>query len=178
VRKLNIYWTEISRGTDRMILAATDNGLCYAGGWNRPADEMLSRIRTRFGNEAIERSDDAMGHYAGQFLAYFAGALHHFSLPLDLGGTPFQRSVWAILEKIPYGRTMTYSDIAHWLNRHTAQRAVGAAIGANPALVAVPCHRVIGKSGELTGYRGGLAMKRELLAMETGTISRLFPLTK
>jgi methylated-DNA-[protein]-cysteine S-methyltransferase len=164
-----VYWTEILQGEDCMVLAASEEGLCYAGGWNRPVEEMYDRIRARFKNALIERSDEKMTSYAAQFLAYFAGKRTSFSLPLDLGGTPFQKNVWAVLNDIPYGRKVTYSDIAQKLRRDNAQRAVGAAIGANPVLVAVPCHRVIGKNGELTGYRGGLKMKRDLLELESAS---------
>jgi len=101
-----------------------------------------------------------------QLRAYFAGRLHEFQLPLDLYGTDFQVRVWRELQTIPYGRTCSYSAIAQAIGRPSAVRAVGAANGANPIPIVVPCHRVIGSSGKLVGYGGGLALKRRLLQLE------------
>lgn len=101
-----------------------------------------------------------MAEYAEQLQAYLNGKRTHFSFPVDLAGTPFQLAVWKALSEIPYGSTCSYSDIAEHIEKQAAVRAVGAAIGANPLLMVVPCHRVIGKSGQLTGYRGGLDMKK------------------
>jgi methylated-DNA-[protein]-cysteine S-methyltransferase len=101
-----------------------------------------------------------------QLHAYFAGELERFELPLAPRGTAFQRSVWEALGEIPYGRTTTYSQLAATIGRPGACRAVGAANGRNPLPVIVPCHRVLGAAGALTGYGGGLERKRELLALE------------
>ena len=102
-----------------------------------------------------------------QLAAYFSGERAAFDLPLDLGGgTPFQQAVWQALMGIPAGRTLTYGAIARQLQRPEAVRAVGAAVGRNPVSVIVPCHRVLGTSGALTGYAGGLERKRALLALE------------
>ncbi|MBI2328699.1 MAG: methylated-DNA--[protein]-cysteine S-methyltransferase [Chloroflexi bacterium] len=97
---------------------------------------------------------------------YFAGRLSHFDLPLDLRGTPFQRQVWQRLQGIPYGETISYGDLAHSLGKGNAARAVGAAVGSNPISIIVPCHRVIGSNGKLTGYGGGLPRKSFLLDLE------------
>jgi methylated-DNA-[protein]-cysteine S-methyltransferase len=103
----------------------------------------------------------------GQLKAYFAGVLTEFDLKLDWGGAPdFQRQVWAELVRIPYGQTVSYSDIAHKLGQPTAVRAVGMANRSNPIAIVVPCHRVIGKSGELRGYFYGLDTKMMLLRHE------------
>ncbi len=101
--------------------------------------------------------------------AYFAGELHGFTVPLDLRGTEFQRRVWELLLNIPYGETRTYGQIASALGRPQASRAVGQAIGTNPVAIIVPCHRVIGASGGLVGYGGGLHRKRALLKLEAKT---------
>jgi methylated-DNA-[protein]-cysteine S-methyltransferase len=101
-----------------------------------------------------------------QLHAYFAGELELFDLPLAPVGTAFQRSVWDALAEIPYGSTTTYSELAARIGRPSACRAVGAANGRNPLPVIVPCHRVIGATGTLTGYGGGLGRKRKLLALE------------
>ena len=103
-----------------------------------------------------------------QLRAYFAGQLRHFELPLDLSGTEFQRRVWQELTRIPYGETRTYQEMARAIGSPRAVRAVGAANGANPVAIVVPCHRVIGASGKLVGYGGGLPLKRRLLALERG----------
>jgi methylated-DNA-[protein]-cysteine S-methyltransferase len=105
-----------------------------------------------------------------QLRAYFAGDLRRFELPLDLAGTPFQQRVWRELRKIPYGETLSYGQLACNLGTPAAVRAVGAANGANPVPIVVPCHRVIGASGKLVGYGGGLPLKRRLLALERGSL--------
>ena len=104
--------------------------------------------------------------YAQELIDYMEGKRREFTMPVDLHGTPFQQSVWRALQEIPYGQTVSYSDIAERIQNPKSVRAVGAAIGANPLLITVPCHRVIGKNGNLTGFRGGLEMKRQLLALE------------
>lgn len=103
---------------------------------------------------------------AAQLEAYFAGHRRSFDLPLAPEGSDFQRAVWAALATIPWGRTCSYGELARALGRPRAARAVGAASGRNPLPVVVPCHRLIGSGGALTGYAGGLARKRQLLALE------------
>jgi methylated-DNA-[protein]-cysteine S-methyltransferase len=97
---------------------------------------------------------------------YFAGVRKTFSVPLDFNGTEFQKKVWQALLSIPFGETRTYGEIARQLGNPTASRAVGAANGRNPISIIAPCHRVIGSSGKLTGYGGGLDVKEMLLALE------------
>lgn len=111
-----------------------------------------------------------------QLRAYFRGELTTFDLPLALRGTPFQRRVWAALCGIPYGETRSYGQLAEALGVPTAARAVGLANGRNPVGIIVPCHRVVGADGSLTGYGGGLDRKRRLLAFER-TDEALFPAT-
>lgn len=103
---------------------------------------------------------------ATQLAEYFAGTRTVFDLPLAPRGTAFQRDVWRALDAIPYGETRSYADIAQAIGRPTATRAVGAANGRNPISIVTPCHRVIGRSGALTGFAGGLAAKQHLLAHE------------
>jgi len=102
-----------------------------------------------------------------QLQEYFCGKRKTFDFELDLRGTEFQKSVWTAVSQIPYGSTDTYGHIAQHLGNPKASRAVGAANGRNPVPICVPCHRVIGSSGDLTGYYGGLAIKRNLLQMES-----------
>ncbi len=101
-----------------------------------------------------------------QLLAYFAGKRRAFDVPLRPRGTPFQRRVWAALRTIPYGETKSYGELAAELGQPTAARAVGLANAKNPLPIVIPCHRVIGADGSLTGYAGGLAIKRRLLELE------------
>lgn len=101
-----------------------------------------------------------------QLQEYFAGERTRFDLPLAPRGTSFQLSVWDALRDIPYGETRSYADIARRIGRERATRAVGAANGRNPVAIIIPCHRVIGSSGSLTGYAGGLELKRALLRLE------------
>ena len=115
-----------------------------------------------------KRNDAIFDDLRKQVGAYFGGQLRSFDLPLDPRGTPFQRDVWAALLSIPYGATRTYSDIALAVGRPSAFRAVGAANGANPLPIVVPCHRVIGANGSLTGFGGGMKVKKSLLELESG----------
>ena len=101
-----------------------------------------------------------------QLLAYFAGQLREFNVPLAPEGTPFQKNVWGHLCEIPYGETISYGVLARRTGNPKASRAVGLANGANPIPIIIPCHRVIGSNGKLTGYGGGLSIKEKLLALE------------
>jgi methylated-DNA-[protein]-cysteine S-methyltransferase len=103
---------------------------------------------------------------ARELQAYFAGTLRRFETPLDMQGTAFQKSVWRQLEGIPFGETRSYRQIAEAIGAPQAVRAVGAANGANPVPIVVPCHRVIGSSGKLVGYGGGIELKKKLLSLE------------
>lgn len=143
-----------------LTLVATDgvlSALYMTDQRHRPPEET-------FGHPDPEPFDEVIR----QLTAYFAGELTDFDLPLHLHGTPFQRSVWAELRKIPYGETRTYGELAEILGKPGASRAVGLANGRNPVGIIVPCHRVIGASGSLTGYGGGLDRKQRLLAFEGG----------
>jgi len=108
---------------------------------------------------------------ADQLAAYFAGQLTEFDLPLAPAGTLFQRTVWAALQQIPYGETWSYGQLASKVGNPAAVRAVGLANGRNPIAVVVPCHRVIGADGSLTGYGGGLDRKRFLLDLEASSVN-------
>lgn len=105
-------------------------------------------------------------HVAAELREYFEGKRTSFSFPIRLIGTAFQKAVWEQLQKIPYGQTRTYGEIASAIGRPKASRAIGTACNQNPIWIAVPCHRVIGKRGTLTGYAGGLDLKQKLLELE------------
>jgi methylated-DNA-[protein]-cysteine S-methyltransferase len=118
--------------------------------------------------EGARPADPVLTEAARQLAAYFAGDLREFDLPLRPSGTPFQLGVWEALRSIPYGETIAYGELARSIGRPTAARAVGSANHRNPLPIVVPCHRVIGADGTLTGYAGGLDVKSALLAIESG----------
>ncbi len=124
--------------------------------------------RVPIGPTADAPDDPLLTAAAGQIAAYLAGARRGFDLPVDPVGTPFQQAVWAALVRIPYGETRSYAALAAAIGRPEAVRAVGAANGRNPLSIICPCHRVVGAGGSLTGFAGGLAAKRWLLALEAG----------
>jgi methylated-DNA-[protein]-cysteine S-methyltransferase len=119
------------------------------------------------------RDDAGLAHVVAQLDAYFAGELVDFDTPLEMRGTDFQRRVWASLREIPYGETISYGELARWVGNPKASRAVGLANGRNPVAIVVPCHRVIGADGSLTGYGGGLDRKVWLLEHEAAHRPRL-----
>lgn len=151
-----VAWTEFSFVDDlKLRLVASNSGLRavqflpfpLAGGTRSDAHELLLES-------------------ARQLREYFARKRRVFEIPLDLQGTEFQKTVWRQLQEIPFGETRSYAQIAQAVGRPKAVRAVGAANGSNPAAIVVPCHRVIGSGGSLTGYGGGLPLKKRLLELE------------
>jgi methylated-DNA-[protein]-cysteine S-methyltransferase len=122
--------------------------------------------RVRLGEVHRDDQQPILREAARQLEEYFAGKRQRFELALDFAGTAFQRQVWAALLTIPFGQTRSYSDIARQIGNPSAVRAVGAANGRNPISIIAPCHRVIGASGSLTGFAGGLTAKQYLLALE------------
>lgn len=137
-------------------------------------NDALTEIRF-LGDVEPERGDldaDPVLRAATEELAeYFLGGRTTFDLPLAPTGTPFQRAVWDVLGEIPYGQTLSYAAVAHRIGKPAAVRAVGAANGRNPLPIVVPCHRVVGANGTLTGYGGGLENKRILLDLESGVFT-------
>jgi methylated-DNA-[protein]-cysteine S-methyltransferase len=155
-----VQHTVIDSPYDALTLVAVDGVLSrihMTDQRHRPAEETFGEPDRRPFGEVIRQLD-----------AYFAGELTTFELPLKLIGTPFQLRVWEQLCLIPYGETRTYGELAEVLGSPGASRAVGLANGRNPVSIVVPCHRVIGSSGSLTGYGGGLGRKQRLLAFESG----------
>jgi methylated-DNA-[protein]-cysteine S-methyltransferase len=115
-----------------------------------------------------QQRDDAFDDVVSQLGEYFGGERRRFDLPLAPEGTPFQLRVWDALREIPYGETISYGELASRIGQRSASRAVGLANGSNPLPIVIPCHRVIGSNGKLTGYGGGVAIKERLLALERG----------
>ena len=144
----------------KLKLVASDDGL-VAVLWenDRPT-------RVRLGDCTEVEAHPVLRHAEQELAEYFAGRRTAFSVPLDLRGTPFQQGVWEALRAIPFGETRSYGQLARQLGRATASRAVGAANGRNPLSIIVPCHRVVGSSGKLTGFAGGLDRKAHLLRLE------------
>lgn len=149
-----------------MVLAATDKGL--VGAWFADQADRPSWAQASTHPTQAQAPHPVLGLAREQLAAYFDKRLQRFELALDtsLLGTPFQQSVWTALLTIPHGQTTSYGQIAQTLGRPKAVRAVGGAVGRNPWSVVVPCHRVVGAQGQLTGYSGGMHRKVALLALE------------
>lgn len=150
-----------------VILGATDDALClleFAD--RRMLAKQIERVTRLLRCTIVPGSNDVLTEATSQIEAYLAGELHAFTLPLDLRGTEFQRAVWRGLLEIPYGETRSYAQQAVALGQPTAVRAVARANGDNRMAIVVPCHRVIGSDGKLTGYGGGLWRKKYLLSLE------------
>lgn len=153
-----LFYTYLDSPIGRLLLAGDGNA--------------LHRVGFPEGKAALEPESDWLRRNGlfqeaiSQLKGYFAGELHQFDLPLAPRGTPFQQRVWKALREIPYGETRSYADIARHIGKPTATRAVGAANGLNPIPIIIPCHRVIGSSGQLVGFGGGLPTKKQLLMLE------------
>jgi len=161
-----IYRSNIESPIGSLVLISTEKGLAaisFGKGAKRKIDAWTGRV---FRRAEIRPAESLHRVFARQLEEYFAGRRRIFHMKLDLRGSEFQRAVWSEVARIPHGRTATYGEIAHLLGRPAASRAVGAANGANPISIVIPCHRVIGAGGSLTGYGGGLSRKRWLLAHE------------
>ncbi|WP_439423059.1 methylated-DNA--[protein]-cysteine S-methyltransferase [Saccharothrix sp. HUAS TT10] len=153
--------TVVDSPVGEITLVARDGvlaGLYMREHRHRPAFETFGPRDAEVFDEVVVQLDE-----------YFAGKRTEFDLPLAMAGTPFQRTVWEALKEIPHGETVSYGELAARIGRPTASRAVGLANGKNPISIIVPCHRVVGSSGSLTGYGGGIERKRMLLGFENGT---------
>lgn len=153
-----MYYSHMDSPVGRLLLAGDASGLRLIG---FPRERMKREPQPGW-REDREPFTEAVR----QLDAYFAGELTGFDLQLAPQGTPFQLSVWRALRQIPYGQTLSYGELARVIGRPKASRAVGAANGSNPLPIVVPCHRVIGSTGKLTGFGGGLDIKAALLALE------------
>jgi AraC family transcriptional regulator of adaptative response/methylated-DNA-[protein]-cysteine methyltransferase len=162
-----IRWSTAESPLGCVLVAATDRGLCavlFADG----DKEAQRELENRFANATLRRDDAGLGDAVRVVLSQITESATAASLPFDVRATSFQHRVWEALRTIPRGETRTYSQIAQAIGAPKAVRAVGAACGANPLAVIVPCHRAIGSNGRLTGYRWGIERKRRLLEIERG----------
>jgi methylated-DNA-[protein]-cysteine S-methyltransferase len=162
-----VFYSRIQSPVGPLLLAATEAGLCYL------QFERGKLFHTAAGEGWVE-SGAALRPYTEQLCAYFRGQLREFTCHLDLQGTAFQKKCWEALRTIPYGATCSYADLACKVGSPRAFRAVGQANHQNPIAIIVPCHRVIGADGTLTGYGGGLSIKEELLRLEGAAVQPVF----
>jgi methylated-DNA-[protein]-cysteine S-methyltransferase len=166
-----IETAEVDTPIGPLLLAVREGSLC-AVEFDGDQARLQRTLSRRFPDAELRRVEDP-GGFASQMRAYFDGDLAALdSIPVDPGGTPFQAKVWKELRRIPTGHTVSYRDLAGAIGAPKAVRAVGLANGANPVPIVVPCHRVIGADGGLTGYGGGLERKRWLLDHEKGWAQR------
>jgi len=163
--------TKVYLGTHTMDdwnihIASTDQGVCYIGSPNQSRDEVETWIQKNISSPYLIVSQANQQSVVNELQAYLQGEQEHFTSTLDIIGTAFQQDVWQACQLIPYGETRSYSQIAEAIQRPKAVRAVGTAIGANPLLFIIPCHRIIAKDGGLAGFRAGKDVKKYLLALE------------
>lgn len=157
-----IYYSREQLNGHQYYLGVTEKGLAFVGS----EDQERTELEAWYPTSLLVADSQKTQPYAQELTDYFTKKKVTFDLPKDIKGTIFQESVWQALAEIPYGTTTTYANIAASIGNPKAVRAVGTAIGKNPLLIVMPCHRVIGTNGQITGYRGGIPMKTELLALE------------
>lgn len=162
---MKVYWSIVNENDDSYMIAATENGLCFID-IKADIEELNNWCRKHIEQPELIEDKAVLQYYIEQLQQYWKGERSSFDCELDLRGTDFQQRVWEALKKIPYGETVSYLDIALAVGNRAAVRAVGGAIGRNPVLIIVPCHRVIGANGKLTGFSSGLDMKEKLLSHE------------
>lgn len=161
-----LYFDTMSSVLGDLYVVASDEGIVYIGTPKAAFEEVEVWAKKPFKNCTFEENSEKLAPYIEQLEAYFKGDLREFDIPIHVKGTPFQLAVWNALKELPFGVTTSYSGIAERIGNPKAVRAVGAAIGANPILAIIPCHRVIGKNGKMTGFRSGIPMKEFLLQLE------------
>jgi AraC family transcriptional regulator, regulatory protein of adaptative response / methylated-DNA-[protein]-cysteine methyltransferase len=152
-----------------VVAAARPEGLCFLEFSHRERLEgQLARLEERFAGPVVSGESEPLGVLRRELEEYFAGRRRVFTVPLVYPGTPFQVKVWDTLRTIPYGETLSYTEVARAIGAFRAVRAVGHANGRNPISIVIPCHRVVNRGGRLGGYGGGLWRKERLLALEQG----------
>ncbi len=164
MRQEVLYYTKTQTPLGNFMLVASQKGLLRIILW--PLEEMENMFPNISPDSKWIESPIPHKELIAQLHEYFQGKRRTFSVELDLRGTPFQIQVWRALQEVRYGETATYGEIARKIQKPNASRAVGNACRTNPIPILIPCHRIIGKNGDLTGFRGGLELKRQLLALE------------
>jgi AraC family transcriptional regulator, regulatory protein of adaptative response / methylated-DNA-[protein]-cysteine methyltransferase len=154
----------------RLLIGTTDKGVCFLG-FAEPDDALMADLRRRFPRARIAADDNGLREMLSAVVAFLEEPKHSLDLPLDLRGTVFQQRVWRTLCQIPLGQTRTYGELARMIEQPNAVRAVARSCATNPVSLAVPCHRVIGSDGKLTGYRWGVPRKKALLEREREAVS-------
>lgn len=150
-----------------LVVAATESALVMLEFADRPMlEKQIDTLARRLGGVVVPRTNDILARAEDELSRYFEGSLREFTVPLHAPGTPFQEAVWRVLRTIPYGQTRSYAEQARLIGRPTATRAVARANGDNRIAIIIPCHRVVGADGSLTGYGGGLQRKKFLLDLE------------
>ncbi len=162
---MTIAYTILECSMGQLLIGATERGICSLT-MGDTADEVLQNLHREFPNAHIQRDDAALTQGGQQVLAYLNGWQPHFDLPLDMRVTAFQKRVLDELQRIPYGATRTYGEIAAAIGEPKAARAVGRACATNPIPLIIPCHRVVGGDGSITGYAFGVERKKQLLDLE------------
>ncbi|HVC87226.1 MAG TPA: methylated-DNA--[protein]-cysteine S-methyltransferase [Gaiellaceae bacterium] len=161
---VDVRFDEVDSPIGSLFVAATDRGLCRISFWPEGMEDVLART---YGVRVLRSPLDAVRRELDE---YFAGSRRTFDLPLDLRVAPFHADVLRELALVPYGRTETYGALAAKVGRPRAARAVGTVMNRNPIPIVLPCHRIVGANGSLTGYAGGLDVKRRLLQLEGATL--------
>ncbi|HZZ10953.1 MAG TPA: bifunctional DNA-binding transcriptional regulator/O6-methylguanine-DNA methyltransferase Ada [Paraburkholderia sp.] len=162
---LTVRYTSAPTSLGHVLVAATDKGICKIG-FNDDATQLVDELRDEFAHADLVEDAPRLAPFVAQIEAYLSGTRQEFELPLDIAATAFRQRVWDALRRIPYGETRSYAEIAEAVGAPRAVRAVATACATNPVALAIPCHRVVQKSGALAGYRWGLPRKAALLGNE------------
>lgn len=162
---MQIFYTVMNCPLGRLLVAATERGLCAVSFGNSDSG-LEAALRREYPAAQVQKDEARLRAWTKALQEYFKGREFDLHLPVDVQATAFQRRVWQELRKISYGQTRSYSEIAHRIGRPKAVRAVANACARNPVGLVIPCHRVIREDGSLGGYGGGIARKRALLAFE------------
>lgn len=165
-----IAYTTMDSAVGRLLIASSDRGLLRIAFLQNGVGEVIPRLEKAYPDETLVEDLATNRDALDQLQEYFQGHRRVFTLPLALRGTEFQRSVWEAVAGVPYGETRSYGYIARKLGKPRACRAVGGANGANPVPIVIPCHRIIGSDGSMTGFGGGIPIKENLLALEKASM--------
>ncbi|MHA1646679.1 MAG: methylated-DNA--[protein]-cysteine S-methyltransferase [Promethearchaeota archaeon] len=165
---INLIVKEVKTPIGEIVLGSSDRGLCLLDfKYRKSFPQILQRLQKYFGHNITSGTSKFIELAEKELNQYLRGELKEFSVPLDIKGSEFQLKVWNALLKIQYGKTASYLDIAKNIGRSNAVRAVANANGQNGIAIIIPCHRIIGSDGSLTGYGGGIAIKKKLLDLES-----------